>query len=216
LSKDRNLWITGKGWIWQVYFDEDAIQDTHTVELLHRWSGSYADYNRQFLLLEFWNRVRNVSRRAVEGLFSTRLCRSGSTFTQSRAHRANGEHLAFRSVIERSVNLFQLGTIHYQIIRYLGNSSSKLFRFLVEENAETSGQLCVLIDGLDEFSGDLSGLIAWYQRLASYPPKLVKAVNEEHIIDRSFRILFYKESEAWMSCSQDSGMILVMKLCELK
>jgi len=61
-----NLLDHWKGWIWQVYFDENAIPGHTHCGAAPSLERIYADYNRQFLLLEFWNRVRNVSRRAVE------------------------------------------------------------------------------------------------------------------------------------------------------
>jgi hypothetical protein len=45
----------------------------------------------------------------------------------------------------------------------------QVLRFLVEENADTPVNYVFFIDGLDEFLGESSGLIALVQRLVSYP-----------------------------------------------
>ena len=161
-------WITGKAGSGKSTLMKMLYRDTRTLKLLQRWSGSTPIITASFY---FWNSGTDLEM-SQEGLLRSLLyqalskrlkiypkLRSSSkwgAFSLSIGNRTSRQYISTRpnSLPKQSLSWEQL---------------IQAFRFLVEENAETPVNYVFFIDGLDEFSGELSGLIALVQRLVSYP-----------------------------------------------
>ncbi|KAF2094819.1 hypothetical protein NA57DRAFT_45489, partial [Rhizodiscina lignyota] len=144
-------WITGKAGSGKSTLMKFIVHHPRTKTLLASWAGGSPPIVASFY---FWH-AGNMMQTSQEGLLQTLLYQAISQYRILAPEKRPGRWASFS--LSRDFNE-----------AWKWPELEKAFRFLLEEQAPFL-KFCFLIDGLDEFKGELQTLLSLVKRISQYP-----------------------------------------------